>query len=451
MLDNDSLVENSLNSTYPRAECNQILRISRFLPVPKNSCFRCFQYRVVPIESLFWATNKLPSSHSFKLQYKCVGSLTLLACLRFSMFYGIRRTVSFLWKTTSLIVLLSIVATIPILQFASLGYMLEVSSRIARGLPVRNCFPGTDIAGRLLIILIFVSLSWLPVWLIADMAYTAELIEPGGTASGRLRVAARLVSVTWIVWVLWTVFRGGKIRHFLWPAPMLAFRSVFRPSVWREAENRLWSFALSLHLPKLFWLGLTASVGALVWLVLPSSFIAIGLIGNGNAGTGLVGLIGAFWMWWVLLQLPFLQIQMASEGRFVSVFDVRSARRSFRRAPWSFCLATWATFVLAIPLYLLRIEQIPTELWWILSLFFVVLMFPAKLLTGWALRRSKYHQAAFVCDVHWFLRYCAWLPQIAVVLIYLGVLYLAKFALWEGTASIYLQHAFLPPVPFFVR
>ena len=31
------------------------------------------------------------------------------------------------------------------------------------------------------------------------------------------------------------------------------------------------------------------------------------------------------------------------------------------------------------------------------------------------------------------------------------VIGLAKFALWEGTASIYLQHAFLPPVPFFVR
>ena len=194
-----------------------------------------------------------------------------------------------------------------------------------------------------------------------------------------------------------------------------------------------------------------ASLGALVWLVLPSSFIAIGLIGSGNAGTGLVGLIGAFWMCWVLLHLPFLQVQMASENRFLSVFDVRSTRRSFRRAPWSFCLATWATFVLAIPLYLLRIEPIPTELWWILSFFFVVLMFPAKLCAGWALRRSKIRQEYLARDVYWFWRYCAWLPQIAVVLAYLGVLYLAKFALWEGTASIYLQHAFLPPVPFFIR
>ncbi len=368
------------------------------------------------------------------------------------MFFWIRSTISFLWRTVSLIVLLSVVATIPLLQFASFGYMLEVSSRIARGQPARSCFPGTEIAGRMLVILNCVSLSWLPVWFIADMAYTAELIEQGSDAASRLRLAARLVSVLWVFWVVWAVFRGGKLRHFLWPAPILAVRSVFRPSVWREAEDRLWEFISSLRLPRLLWLGLMASIGALVWLVLPSSFIAIGLIGNGNAGTGLVGLVGAMLMWWVLLHLPFLQIQMAREGRLLSVFDIRSARRSFRRAPWSFCLATWATFVLAVPLYLLRIEPIPEELWWILSFFFVILMFPAKLCTGWALRRSKYHNPANAASVvHWFWRYCAWLPQIAVVLVYLGVLYLAKFALWEGTASIYLQHAFLPPVPFFIR
>jgi hypothetical protein len=254
------------------------------------------------------------------------------------------------------------------------------------------------------------------------------------------------------LWILWAVFRGGKLWHFIWPAPILAIKRFYHAAAWREAEDKLWSFLHSLHLPRLLWLGFMASIGAVVWLALPSSFIAIGLIGSGNAGTGLIGLIGAFWMWWVLLNLPFLQIQMAREGRFLSVFDVRSARKAFQRAPWSLCLATWATFVLAVPLYLLRIELIPAELFWILSFFFVVLMFPAKLCVGWALRRSKFHNPSNPQSVvHWFWRYCAWLPQIAVVLVYLGVLYLAKFALWEGTASIYLQHAFLPPVPFFIR
>jgi len=329
--------------------------------------------------------------------------------------------------------------------------MLEVSARIARGQPIRDCFPGTDTAGRLIVILICVSLTWLPVWLITDMAYTAELIEQGGVAANRLRWAARFVSFLWILWILWAVFRGGKLRHFLWPAPVLALKSVFRTSVWRQAEDSLWDCIVHLKLPRLLWLGLMASMGALFWLVLPSSFIAIGLSGNGNSATGLVGVIGAFWMWWVLLNLPFLQIQLAMEMRFLSVFDIRSARRSFRYTPWSFFLATLATFALAVPLYLLRIEPIPSELWWILSFFFVILMFPGKLCTGWALRRSRFRSLSSTTgEERWYWRYCAWLPQITVVLSYLGVLYLAKLSLWEGTASIYLQHAFLPPVPFFV-
>jgi len=368
------------------------------------------------------------------------------------MLRWIPSAISFLWRTVSLVILLTIAATIPVLQFASFGYMLEVSARIARGQPARTCFPGTDIAGRLLVILICVSLSWLPVWLIADYAYTAELIEQGGRAASRIRVAARLVSVFWILWVSWAIFRGGKLRDFLWPAPLLALNQLFRPSSWRAAEDKLWNFTVSLHLPRLLWLGVMASIGALVWLVLPGSFIAIGLLGNGSPGLGLVGLIGAVLMWWVLLNLPFLQIQMAREGRFLSVFDVRSARKAFRRAPWSLCIATWATFVLAAPLYLLRIELIPAELSWILSFFFVVLMFPAKLCTGWALRRSKFRDPANEASVmHWFWRYCAWLPQLAIVLVYLGLLYVAKLSLWEGSASLFLQHAFLPPVPFFVR
>lgn len=330
--------------------------------------------------------------------------------------------------------------------------MLEVSARITRGQPLRSCFPGTDLAGRLVMILICVSVSWLPVWFLTDMAYTAELVEQGGAAARRLRFFARVISVLWIVWIFWAIFRGAKLRHFFWPAPLLAIRCVFSPAVWRDAEDKLWEFVRAVQLPRLLWLGMMASIGALVWLVLPSSCIAIGLLGSGNAGTGLVGLIGAVGMWWVLLHLPFLQIHMAAQGRLISVFDVRYARRAFRRSPWSLCLATWVTFVFAVPLYLLRIELIPAELWWILSFFFVILMFPAKLCTAWALRRSNFHNPGNATSVvHWFWRYCAWLPQIAVVLAYLGILYLAKFALWEGTASIYLQHAFLPPVPFFIR
>jgi hypothetical protein len=353
----------------------------------------------------------------------------------------------------SLLILLSVVATMPVLQFASFGYMLESAARLSRGMPVRLCFPGARIAGNLLVVMGCAFLSWLPVWFVADMAYTGEIIEIGSPVASRLRILARVLSVVWVLWVLWAIFRGGKFRHFVWPAPMMAVRRLLRGGVWREAEDRLWIYVSSFHLPRLLWLGFMASVGALVWFVLPSSLIVIGLSSGNAAGAGLVGLVGAVWMAWVLLHLPFLQIQLARESKFLAVFDLKSSRRAFRQAPWALCFATWVTLLLAIPLYLLRIEPPPSQLWWILSIFFVVLMFPAKLSAGWALQRSDQRAKANPNhrEVFWFWRYCAWIPQISMVAVYLGVLYVAKFAVWEGAASIYLQHAFLPPVPFFVR
>jgi hypothetical protein len=40
---------------------------------------------------------------------------------------------------------------------------------------------------------------------------------------------------------------------------------------------------------------------------------------------------------------------------------------------------------------------------------------------------------------------------LAAIAIYVGFLYLGKFALWEGGAILLFQHAFLPPVPFYLR
>lgn len=360
---------------------------------------------------------------------------------------GVRGFIAANWNGLSLVILLSIAATIPIVQFASLGYMLECAARIARGRPIRECFPGSQIAGRLVIVLACVGLSWLPIWLLADMAYTAELIHPGSTNAARLRIVARVVSAAWVMWVAWAIVRGGKLRHFVWPAPILAIRSLFRSSFWRRVEDDLWGFVASLHLPKLLWLGLCASFGALIWLIVPASLMVLALKTDGAEGRGVLGLIGAMLMWWCVLLLPFLQVHMARESRFMAMFDLRLIRQAFRRAPWAFALSSVALVILAVPLYLLRIEAIPSQLWWILSLFFVVFMFPAKLLIGWALRRSSRRNK----DVFWIWRYMAWAPQVAAVGVYLGFLYIAKFALWEGAASMFLQHAFLPPVPFFIQ
>jgi hypothetical protein len=360
---------------------------------------------------------------------------------------GFRTLLACGWNALALVILLSVTATIPILQLASLGYMLEASGRVARGMPIRRCFPGARIAGSILSCSLWIGLTWLPVWLVADLAYSAELIQPGSARAGQLRMAARVVALLWVLWSAWALFRGGRWWHFLWPAPVLFLKTIFRPETWRAAEDRWWRWITSLRILKLLKLGFYGTVAAIAWLIVPASFMIVALNSPRNESLGLVGLLGAIGMWWVLLYLPFLPIQMAQHERLSAAFDRRSVRASFRRAPFAFLVAVAGLVVAAIPLYLLRIEPIPPELWWILSLFFVTLIFPAKLLAGWALRCSQQRSR----DRHWALRWLAWVPLALVLSSYVGFLYLAKFALWEGGASFLLQHAFLPPVPFYAR
>lgn len=365
---------------------------------------------------------------------------------------GFRHFLSCCWNGLSLVIVLAVAATVPILQFASLGYMLESASRIARGMPMSRCFPGAAVAGSVVSSAIWIGLTWLPVWLVADLAYSAELIEPGSVRAQRMRVGTQIVAVLWVLWSAWALYRGGRWWHFLWPAPLRFVKRVFRLETWREAEDRLWNWVASLQLFRLMKLGFYGTIASLVWLTVPALLMIIALTSPNNQAPdngplGLIGLIGAVGMLWVLMYLPFLPIHMASEGRLFSAFDRKAIRIAFRRAPFAFLIAVVALVALSIPLYPLRIEEIPPELWWILSLFFVALIFPAKLLAGWALRRSRFREK----DRHWILRWIAWVPLVAVLSFYVGFLYLAKFAVWEGSASILLQHAFLPPVPFYVR
>jgi len=355
-----------------------------------------------------------------------------------------------------LVLLLSVVATIPILQFASLGYMLESASRISRGLPLRSCFPGSETARRIVLVGFFLAISWLPVWLVTDWGYSAELMDPGSVFALRIRIGARLLAVLWIVWSGWAIFRGGRWYHFLWPAPKRFVTTIFQPDAWRQLEDRLWNLVVSLRVAYLMKMGFYASIGALIWLLIPAALIIVALNGgadrpsdgsNPEGVLGLIGLVGAISMWWVLQKLPFLQIHMVNEGKLRSILDRTAIRNAFRRAPWAFSTAIVVLVLLSIPLYPLRIELIPSQLRWALALFFVLLMFPTKLLAGWALRRSNNRTK----PVHWFWRWIAWIPMVGSIAIYVGVLYLAKFALWEGAASILLQHAFLPPVPFYLR
>ncbi len=358
--------------------------------------------------------------------------------LPFRILYG-------LFQFASLVVLLGVASTFPLLQLASLGYMLEVGRRVAAGEPWRRTLPGLSRAGRLGVIAAGATLTWLPVWFVTDYAYSAELIAHGSRIARNWQTAAWIVSILWVLHISWAALRGGRWYHFLWPAPRRFVSEIWRPATWQRAEDAVWNYTIGLRLPKLMWLGLRAAVGAIIWLAVPSALIVIGMRGNDNPGQAVIGMFGgALLMTLVLMYLPFLQIQMARENRFRSIFDVRTIRKDFKRAPWAFFFSFLLTLALALPLYLFRIEKLPEELMWLPSLFFVLLMLPARFLVGWALRRG--HRE--IPKRLWLSRWVAWLLQLVAVPFYLLFLYLATLTSWDGALIVISQHAFLAPVPF---
>ena len=110
----------------------------------------------------------------------------------------------------------------------------------------------------------------------------------------------------------------------------------------------------------------------------------------------------------------------------------------------AFLVALLFTLVLALPLYLLKIEIVPREAAWLPSLLFVVSIFPARLLTGWAMARSSDRRA----PRPWLWRWASRLAMVPLVLFYVLLVYFTQYLSWYGVWSLYEQHAFLVPAPF---
>lgn len=346
------------------------------------------------------------------------------------------------WNVASLMVLLAVVAAVPLVQLASLGYLLRASANLSNGRAWRTALPGLKLAGQLSTYALWSALLWLPVWLVTDLSYSVQLLRPGTAQAANWRAAAFLVALAWVTWTVWAAMRGGRWWHMLWPAPWGFMTRSWRRATWSHAADQLWTLFQSTQFVSLWWLGARAAVGALIWLVIPASLMIIGLRAQELKPAALVGLIGAFSLTWVMLYLPFLQILVAEKNRFVEIFNVREVRRRFRHAPWALATSLCLLLALCIPLYLLRIEATPEQLTWVPSLVFVSLMFPAKLMLGAALgyaaRRTRTR--------HWVLRWSARLVCCTAALAYVGALYIAQFVAWQGVYVMYFQHAVLVPV-----
>ncbi|REK15620.1 MAG: hypothetical protein DWQ37_09130 [Planctomycetota bacterium] len=356
---------------------------------------------------------------------------------------GMRSALEWVFGTLTLIVALAIVATIPVVQLLSLGYLLETSGRVAREARLRDGFVGIRKAAQLGRIALGITILMIPLWIAAFLRFRAQLIDPASRQVQGWSIAVGVIAAVVLFQIVTGCLRGARIRHFLIPRPIRSARLLARRDTYARARDAVWDFAVGLRLPYYFWLGLRGFVGASLWLAVPISLLAVASRLSPPAG-GLVGLLGGALMAVALLYLPFVQARFAAENRLAAMFELKAIRRCFARAPLAFLVALALTLALALPLYLLKIEIVPREAAWLPSLLFVVSIFPARLSTGWALARASRRHAAR----RWWVRWPARLAMVPLVAFYVFLVYFTQYLSWYGVWSLYEQHAFLVPAPF---
>ncbi len=338
----------------------------------------------------------------------------------------------------TLVVGLAVLATIPGLQLLSVGYLLEAGSRVSRTGSLRSGLIGVPKAARAGSLMLGVLMLSLPLWLALSLRASAIWIDPGSPAAIGWTVAVWALGLmaAWVV--AGATLRGGRIRHFLWPRLIHGLRQAFRADAYQRARDAVWEAVSQLRLPYYFWLGLRGVVGGVLWLVIPITLLVVG------DRQPLLGVLGGAMLVPVIIYLPFLQIRMAAENRLGAMFEIRPIRQAYLHAPLAFLLALWMTLLLALPLYLLKIELIPQEAAWLPSLLFVVSIFPARVASGWALARASRRDL----PRHWCLRWLGRGGLLPVAVAYVGFIYLTRLVSWYGVWSLYEQHAFLVPAPF---
>lgn len=352
------------------------------------------------------------------------------------------RVIEWTFGAAVLTIGLAILAAVPLLNFLSLGYLLEAGARIARTGRFRDGFIGVRQAAWLGGVVVIAYVLLLPVRLVSNLAQTAHVIDPGGQAARNWRIGLMVLIVfVFALTCLLSYFfvhaaasrtRGGKFRLELWHGGLYA-----------GIRDAVWDAVLGLRLPYYFWLGFRGFLAALAWLAVPVTMLVLSHVNTPISP--IVGWAGAVALALVLLYLPFLQMRLATENRLAAGFDLVAVRAEYRRAPWLFTLSFVVTLLTALPLYLLKIEAAPSEAAWLPSLLFVTFIFPARLLQGAALGRARRRKE----EAHWFFRWSGRLLQPPVALFYVLIVFFTQFTSWNGVWSLYEQHAFLLPVPFF--
>ena len=414
----------------------------------------------------------------------------------FRFFDFIRITIENGLGIASIIFCTAIAANIPIAQFLSFGYLLEVSGRLARGGTIKDSLVGVSKAFRIGVVLLGTWLLLIPVRFFSDAFwYEAYLIDPASDQTRLMRFLQVLfIGLTLLqIGAAWVC--GGKFRYFFWQlvapfsfgvwlfrkllgsgftrpilnfffkwispnlvndfcnvqpptdwfVPAILWKKLRSGSFYTEIRDGLWNFVFSLNLWHYFKLGFVGFVGSAIWLALPTVLLigATRLAGGSAILCAVFGVVTAIPVFVILL---YQQTHFAREQKFSSFWQPGVVLANFRRAPIAHVVALLLVLIFAIPLFILKIEQIPVELLWLLSIVFVLFSWPSRIVTGLAYRRGTRKTASG----RWWIRWPEMTMAIPIAASFVLILSLTRYVSWHGAFSMIENHVFLLPAPFWL-
>lgn len=356
---------------------------------------------------------------------------------------GLTSACQWVFGAASVMVGLSVLSIFPVLNLLSLGYLMKASGRVQQTGRIRDGMIGFRQASLMGGLVVGIWFSCWPIRFAMDLARDAALIAPDGEMPMGWKTGIPLGMTLTVAHILWAIARGGRLRHFIWPAPV-RFLKWWISDRGGAMRGLKWGIRWSdLAMGNYFAIGLGGFLGAIAWLGVPVLII----FGAGQLPKEpgiLVSLLGGLLLAWVSIYLPFLQTQFAAEPNWKNLFAIRKVRAHFKKAPIAFVAGLLITLLFSIPLYLLKVELAPRELAWLPGVLFVVFIFPARLICGWAMHRaSQRNQTSFFL---W-----RWIGRLGVVVVgvaYGMLVFFTQFLSWNGTWSLLEQHAFMVPAPW---
>jgi hypothetical protein len=368
-------------------------------------------------------------------------------------FPGFRRPLSSIWwclhvgfGAACIILSLAVLAAIPGFNILTLGCLIEPQRRVALSGRLRDGFPLLVLAPRLGVLILGVLIFQLPLRFLGTRVSDA-LVLLGPEHPRTLRLATALTAFQWMIAIhlILAILNGSTPGCYLRPIRNFrrGMRLLFTANGRRELSAGIDAVLAVLQPVRHFMLGLRAFLGAVVWLLIPASLlVSYSPPDRANPVFGLLTALGVLLMIPVAAWLPLLQVQQAADGRFRSIFAVATVRRKIRTAPLAWMFSTVLLYAMTFPLYLGKIQLPPDDALLVLTPFFILLIYPARLAVAWAWHRGNRPQTT-----RWLLHVPVRLIMFPLLAGY-GIFLMLTPAISElGRNAPFENQAFLGPAP----